>query len=94
MEFLFVPIIFGIAFFFLGIGKFIAGNDLSTSCSSSKHLAKHGHDSECHGGCDNEDVKFYIDKEDPGFEKVATLGYPNREKRFIDKLDFKPERFK
>lgn len=94
MEFLIVPLIFGVAFFLLGIGKFIGGKDLGTSCSTSKNLAEHhGHDDASCGACSNEDVKFYISKDDPGFEKVASLGYPNREKRFIDKLDFKPDRF-
>lgn len=92
MEFLLVPFIFGIAFALLGIGKFIGDKNLSSSCSSSKALAEKGHSDAC-GACSNEDVKFYLDKNDPGFDKVASLGYPNRDKRFIDKLDFKPDRF-
>lgn len=92
MEFLIVPVIFGIAFALLGIGKFMGGKDLGSSCSSSKALAEKGHTDAC-GACANEDVKFYLDKEDPGFNNVARLGYPNRKKRFIDKLDFKPDRF-
>ncbi len=94
MEFLIVPVLFGGAIFLLGIGKFIGGKDLNSSCSSGDHLKDYGHaDASC-GACDNEDVKFYISKEDPGFDRVASLGYPNRDKRFIDKLDFKPDRFK
>jgi len=93
MEFLIVPFILGAAFFLLGIGKFIGGKNLSTSCSSTKHIPGLDHDKEsC--GCKEDDVNFYIDKDDPGFDRVAQLGYPNRKKRFIDKLDFKPDRFK
>ena len=93
MEFLIVPLIFGAAVLLLGFGKFIGGKELGNSCSSSKHLAAKGHDDASCGACTNEDVKFYLSKDDPGFEKVASLGYPNRKKRFIDKLDFKPDRF-
>ncbi len=94
MEFLIVPFIFGVALLLLGIGKFIGGKDIGTSCSSSKHLVAKDHDDTSCEGCSNEDVKFYIDKEDPGFDNVAKLGYAKREKRFIAKLDFKPGRFK
>lgn len=94
MEFLIVPFIFGAAFLLLGLGRFIGGKEIGTSCSSSKHIVTKDHDDTSCGACSNEDVKFYIDKEDPGFEKVASLGYTQRDKRFIDKLDFKPERFK
>ena len=93
MEFIFVPFIFGTAFVLLGIGKFIGGKDISTSCSSSKHIVAKGDDDTSCGACSNEDVKFYVDKEDPGFDKVASLGYAGRENRFIEKLDFKPDRF-
>ncbi len=94
MEFLIVPFIFGVALLLLGIGKFIGGKDIGTSCSSSKHLVAKDHDDTSCEGCSNEDVKFYIDKEDPGFDNVAKLGYAKRGKRFIEKLDFKPDRFK
>jgi hypothetical protein len=93
MEFLIVPFIFGIALALLGIGKFIGNKDLGTSCSAGKALADKGHDEASCGACSNEDVRFYLNKEDPGFDKVASLGYPNRKKRFIDKLDFNPDRF-
>ena len=93
MEFLIVPLIFGAALALLGIGKFIGGKELGTSCSSSKALADKGHDEASCGACSNEDVKFFLNKEDAGFDKVASLGYPNRKKRFIDKLDFNPDRF-
>ena len=93
MEFLIVPFIFGAAFLLLGIGKFIGNKNLSTSCSSTEHIPGLDHDEEsC--GCKQDDVNFYIDKADPGFDRVAQLGYPNRKNRFIDKLDFNPDRFK
>ncbi len=94
MEFLLVPLVFGTAFVLLSIGKIINGKQISGSCQAGATLKEHGHDDASCGACDNEDVKFYLDKDDPGFDKVASLGYPNREKRFIDKLDFKPLRFK
>ncbi|KAA3612999.1 MAG: hypothetical protein D8M58_11860 [Calditrichaeota bacterium] len=93
MEFIIVPLIFGVALFLLGVGKFIGGKSLSASCSSTDHIPGLAHDEE-NCGCKKDDVNFYIDKEDPGFDRVAQLGYPNRKKRFIDKLDFKPDRFK
>ena len=93
MEFLIVPLIFGAAVVLLAIGKFVGGKELGSSCSSTKALADKGHDEAACGACTNEDVKFYLDKNDPGFDKVAQLGYPNRKKRFIDKLDFNPDRF-
>ncbi|RMH60455.1 MAG: hypothetical protein D6677_13720 [Calditrichaeota bacterium] len=94
MEFLLVPLFFGAAVTLLGLGKLLGGRELGSSCSSGVHLKEHGHDDATCGACSNEDVKFYVSREDPGFDRVAQLGYPNREKRFIDKLDFKPERFK
>ncbi len=94
MEFLLVPLIFGTAFVLLSIGKIITGKQISGSCSAGASLKEHGHEDASCGSCSNEDVKFYLSKDDPGFDKVASLGYPNREKRFIDKLDFKPDRFK
>ncbi len=94
MEFLLVPLFFAAALILLNIGKFIGGRQLQNSCSAGKHLHQKGHDDASCGACDNEDVKFYLSKDDDGLDKVASLGYPGRDKRFIDKLDFKPDRFK
>ena len=92
MEFLLVPIIFAGALILLGIGKIFGDKQLQNSCAAGKHVHAGDHD-DASCGCSNEDVKFYLSKEDPGLDKVASLGYPNRKKRFIDKLDFKPDRF-
>ncbi|MBD3223933.1 MAG: hypothetical protein GF313_04340 [Caldithrix sp.] len=91
MEFLFVPIIFGSALVLLSIGRFIGKkHEIHTSCSAGRNI--NGVDASC-GACSNEDIKFYKSKNDPGFENVAKLGNPTRNKRFIDKLHFRPERF-
>lgn len=91
MEFLFVPVVFGFALLLLSLGKFMGKKqDVGTSCSASKNLD--GEHTSC-GACSNEDLKFYKSKDDPGFSNVAKLGYPRRNKRFVDKHDFKPERF-
>ncbi|MGD9899643.1 MAG: hypothetical protein AB7T22_11025 [Calditrichaceae bacterium] len=89
MEFLLVPIIFAVALLLLSLGKLMGGKEVHTSCSAGSHIE--GVDA-C-GSCDTESVKFYTSEKDPGFENVAKLGNPNRKTRFIDKLDFKPERF-
>jgi len=91
MEFLIVPVIFGLALFLLSLGKFMGKKQgVHTSCNANKNLE--GEDASC-GACADEDLKFYKSKDDPGFSNVAKLGYPRRNKRFVDKHDFKPERF-
>ena len=87
MEFLLVPIVFGIAFLLLALGQFFGKKQKLHSCSSGKE------DENC-ASCSSTDMEFYQSKDDPGFKNVAELGNPNRKTRFIDKLDFKPERFK
>lgn len=88
MEFLIVPLFFGVALLLLSIGKFFGKkHGVQHSCSANKEIGV-----SC-GSCSNEDLKFYKSKDDPGFGNVAKLGYPRREKRFVDKHDFKPERF-
>ncbi len=87
MEFLIVPVIFGLAFALLAIGQFFGKKQQLHSCSSD-------HEGEGCSTCANPDVEFYQSEDDPGFKNVAQLGNPNRKNRFIDKLDFKPERFK
>lgn len=90
MEFIIVPLIFGSALALLSLGKFIGKKEgIHTSCRAGHNIE--GADS-C-GACSNEDIKFYKSKDDPGFENVAKLGNPNRNKRFIDQLHFRPERF-
>lgn len=89
MEFLVVPLIFGIALFLLSIGKFFGKKQgVQHSCSSKKNIEG----ASC-GACSTEDIKFYKSEDDPGFKNVAKLGYPRRDKRFVDKHDFKPDRF-
>jgi hypothetical protein len=91
MEFLIVPLFFGVALLMLSIGKFFGEKrGINTSCNSGKNIDKV--DASC-GACSNEDLKFYKSKDDPGFENVAKLGYPRRNKRFVAKHDFKPDRF-
>jgi len=89
MEFLIVPLFFGIALLMLSLGKFFGKKQgVRHSCSASRHIE----DASC-GACSDEHIRFYKSKDDPGFENVAKLGYPRREKRFVGKHDFKPERF-
>ena len=72
----------------LSVGKFFGKkHGVQHSCS-----AKEIDGTSC-GACSDEDLKFYKSKDDPGFINVAKLGYPRRNKRFIAKHDFKPERF-
>ncbi len=87
MEFLLVPIIFALALIMLSIGKLLGKDKELHSCKGGDG------DSEC-TTCANPDMDFNNSKDDPGFSNVAKLGDPNRKTRFIDKLDFKPERFK
>ena len=87
MQFILVPIIFGLAFLLLGLGKLLGRKDSLHSCSSD------GDGEEC-STCASFDVEFYQSKDDPGFTNVAQLGNPNRKNRFVEELDFKPERFK
>jgi hypothetical protein len=89
MEFIIVPLFFGVALFLLSVGKFFGKKQgVQHSCSSKKNIEG----ASC-GACSDEDLKFYKSKDDPGFGNVAKLGYPRRNKRFVDKHDFKPERF-
>ena len=89
MKFIVVPIFFGIALLLLSIGKFFGKKQgVQHSCSSTKNI-----DSASCGACGDEDLKFYKSKDDPGLGNVAKLGYPRRNKRFVAKHDFKPERF-
>ena len=85
MEFLFVPLIIGLAMVFLAIGK-ILGKD------KELHSCKSGAEDDCIN-CSTTDNEQILAPDDPGFKNVAKLGNPNRKNRFIDKLDFRPERF-
>ncbi len=85
MEFLLVPIVLGMAFALLALGQFFG--------KKKQKLGGCSGEDDC-STCSNDDLEFYQSDEDPGFKNVAELGNPNRKKRFIDKLDFKPERFK
>ncbi len=93
VEFLLTLILFTLSFVLFSVGRFFGRKQVHTACGGAgKKIKDIG--STC-GACNAiEELKFYKDKTDPGFENVARLGYPNRDKRFIDKLDFKPERFK
>ncbi len=85
MEFLLGLIVMAVAFALLSLGQFFGKKKQNLGGCSS--------DEDC-GSCSNEEVEFYKSDDDPGFKNVAELGNPNRKKRFIDTLDFKPERFK
>ncbi len=87
MQFILVPVIFGLAFLLLALGKLLGRKDNLHSCSS-------GTDGEGCATCASADMEFYQSKDDPGFANVAQLGNPNRKNRFVEELDFKPERFK
>jgi len=87
MEFLLVLLFFGLALLLLALGKLLGGKHEYHTCNSENE------DEDC-AACNSIDTEFYLSKDDPGFSNVAQLGNPNRKNRFIDKLDFKPERFK
>ena len=86
-EFIIVPLLFGLAMLLLSLGKIFDNEKELHSCKGGSEA-----DSAC-GSCISDEFKTYKDKTDPGFENVAKLGNPNRNRRFIDKIDFKPERF-
>jgi len=87
MQFILVPIIFALAILLLSLGKLLGRKDSLHSCSG-------GEDGDECTTCASVDIGFYQSKDDPGFSNVAQLGNPNRKNRFIEELDFKPERFK
>lgn len=85
MQLIFTLIFFGVAFLLLAMGQFFGKKQKLHGCGG-------GDEEEC-TTCANPDVEFYQSKDDPGFSNVAQLGNPGRKNRFIDKLDFRPERF-
>ncbi|MBN2426025.1 MAG: hypothetical protein JXR46_06610 [Calditrichaceae bacterium] len=88
MEFLIVPILFGLALFMLSIGKLFGRHGIKEKC-------KHGHGGHKEGSCgasSPNDLKLPLGKKDDGMENVAKLGNPQRNRRFSDKFDFRPER--
>ena len=94
MEFVLTLVLFSLSFLLFSIGRLMGRKQVRTSCGGGTGKKIKDIGATC-GACNAfDELKFYKDKEDPGFENIARLGYPNRDKRFIDKLDFKPERFK
>jgi hypothetical protein len=88
MEFLIVPILFGIALILLSIGKLFGRPGIKEGCKPGHNLNEVG---SC-GACSPNDLKLPLDKDDAGLENVAKLGNPNRNRRFSAKFDFRPER--
>lgn len=89
MEFLIVPLFFGAALLLLSIGKFFGKKQgIHRCCGTGKHIEG----ASC-GACSNEDININKTKDASGLSNVARLGYPRREKRFVNQHDFKPERF-
>ena len=87
MEFILVLVIFSVAILLLSLGRLLGSkHDL--------HGCKGGEGDQGCATCSSPEMDFYKSNDDPGFKNVAQLGNPNRKNRFIDKLDFKPERFK
>ena len=86
MEFLLVPLIIGLTLILLSIGK-ILGKE------TDLHSCKGEGDEDCQN-CAAPDKEEILSPDDPGFKNVAELGNPNRKQRFIDRLGFRPERFK
>lgn len=86
IEFLIVPIVFGLAFMLLALNKLIGRDKELHTCSTG---SKQGGCATCAG----DEFKTFKDKSDPGFENVAKLGNPNRRRPFSDKFDFRPERY-
>lgn len=85
-EFIIVPVIFGIALLLLSLGKLLGKEQEFHSCGT-------GADSEECATCAVPDMenaaKF---KDESGLTNVAQLGNPNRKNRFIDRLDFRPDK--
>jgi hypothetical protein len=88
MEFIIVPIIFGLAIILLSIGKLLGRKGIQEGCKAGEEIENVDGCGSCSIGVE----KYMVD--DSGLNKVAQLGNPNRDKRFIDKLDFKPAKIK
>ena len=92
MEFLLVPVLFGLALLLLGIGKLFGRKGVNSSCHAGDDID--GVDSCETCAHDNNELKLPIGKDEDGLENVAKLGNPKRHRPFSDKFDFRPERFK
>jgi len=92
MEFLLVPVLFGLALLLLSIGKLFGRKGVHGSCKAGEDID--GVDSCEVCGHDNNELKLPIGKDEDGMENVAKLSNPNRHRPFSDKFDFRPERFK
>lgn len=84
-QFIIVPIIFGIALLLLSLGKLLGSkHEIHTSCSGEEDCDT----------CAVSEMEKEAGINDPaGLGNVAQLGNPNRKNRFIDQLDFRPEKF-
>ena len=86
MEFILVPVIFAIALLLLSLGKLLGKDQEFHTCSSE------GEDCET---CATNDLDIgFHSIDEAGLSNVAQLGNPNRKNRFIDTLDFRPDKIK
>ncbi len=90
MEFLIVPLIFATALFLLSIGQVFGGKQIHGSCKS--HNTINGVNVSC-GACSRKDARLIPSDDNAGLQNIAKLGYPSRKRPFLEKVDFKPERF-
>ena len=84
MEFIIAIAVFAIAFVFLSLGRFMGRKHELHSCGGGK-------DESC-ASCGDKNADDDHLRDDAGLSNVAELGNPNRKNRFIDKLDFRPEK--
>jgi len=83
-QFIIVPIVFGIALLLLSLGKLLGSkHEVHTSCST---------EDDC-DTCAVSEMEKESGIDDPaGLTNVAQLGNPNRKNRFIEQLDFHPDK--
>jgi len=84
MEFIIAIAVFAIAFVFLSLGRIMGRKHELHSCGSGK-------DNKC-VSCGDKNADDDHLRDDAGLSNAAMLGNPNRKNRFIDKLDFRPEK--
>lgn len=90
MEFILVPVIFSAALLLLSIGKLFGRKGISGGCKS--HSPIHGVNVSC-GACAGREDKLVKTGDHAGLRNIAQLGYPGRNRPFIEHIDFKPDQF-
>lgn len=90
MEFLLVPIIFSASLLLLSIGKLFGRKGINGGCKS--HSPINGVNVSC-GACARKEDKLVHTGDHAGLRNIAQLGYPGRKRPFIERVDFKPEKF-